>query len=100
MGQVAVVEGTRVETRMSRESDDAKAFSDAVAAELSEQRKRLGMTYDEVEEETGISKRHLIRILKGETSATMEQFFLVTQALATRPDVVWRAARARLRQPE
>lgn len=80
------------------EPDEATLFSRAIAAELNDARKRQRMRYGELHERTGISPRTLARVFKGE-SLTMGQLFLVTRALGTTPDAVWRAARVRLGWP-
>ena len=72
--------------------ESAAAYSAAVAAILAEERKARDVTFDELAEDTGIAKRHLVRLLKGEISLRVEDLYRVCEALGVAGFVVLRQA--------
>lgn len=74
----------------------AKDVADAVIAELSEQRETRGVTYKDLVEETGLSRSHLDRLLKGKAAMEIGELVLICDALGVSPFVVMRNARTRV----
>lgn len=67
------------------EALDGDTLSAAVAAELRGYRAAKQMTIEALAREAGISKRHLIRILKAETDIDVRTISLLMDALGEDP---------------
>lgn len=70
----------------------------AVAMELRAHLEMRHLNYATLEEETGLSRSTLYRIVYGKKSPTIEELALITGRLGTYPDVVLRNALRRLGQ--
>lgn len=78
--------------------DQAQRLTNAVATELSELRRSKEVSYVELEERTGISKRKLIRLLKGETPIDVADLYRLCFVLVADPASVVRNAEKRAQE--
>ena len=73
-----------------RESE--RRLNAALGAEVRGFRNKRGMSQDALAEASGIGKRTLVRIEKGERPVDMDQLYDLCRALNVRPSVLIRAA--------
>lgn len=92
----AVAAPTKVGTMVHDEL--AQQVNAAVAAELSDQRESRGITYKELVEDTGLSRSHLDRILKGKIAIEIGELVQICEALGIDPFVLIRNARIRVQR--
>lgn len=80
------------------EKDPARGLNAAIAAELRAERAASRMSFDELAERTGISKRTLLRLLNGERAVTMAYLETICEELGVTMSAI--AARAEARMSE
>jgi len=76
--------------------DPKDAYNTAVAAVLSDRRKELRMTIDELTEKTELSRATVLRLLAGQRDIRMGYFIALVRALDVEPSQVITEASARI----
>lgn len=79
------------------EKDPARGLNGAIAAELRAERAAMKITFDDVAERSGLSKRTVLRLFNAERAVTMAYLEAVCEAMGVQMSHITERAEARLR---